>query len=776
MVVRPLSMSRLAAALVLAGGLVGVLRAGDAVPARLSAFPKGALKLIDEIDAGKKPAVPYQEFPENAARVEKILGAPCRVLVPTEGKTQFFAYRIGKGKKLAAGKTYVLAVEYPEDAPRALLIHNWGADTISGFATGSASGDAVLSAIVPNHPESLDYPLSGRFEEWTGFFSLHDRFKNVDRNTKDFPLTPDDGFWVVLSQLAKEKEPLTQGVAVRRIRLYEVANPDALALPLHLPPAELPRRRIFWREEMSDGIIGVGHKPEEKKPETRGVNDRIDWYDYKFRFMKFIGIDTYAADLLEFGHNQGWDSTKHGGNDWIYQAPEPDLYERYLQRMKPYGFAVLPYFEYAGSIGGDRSFGRKRRAERLDNANTKLPENQRGNYTQIHWTEKANVDLGDPETRDDIDRILDITVGDAHRNVGVEVAGVWLRPRPAANPVGFSDAARARFAEAVNDGRAVTRAELQKDKALRERYYQWWFGERRRFLEHVRDRVRADAENPRAFVLYTTDATEPGAGLGRLVADDPKRVEAVFKDDARYKNLRPMSFAEAVKDGVYRKTLTAWSSTWGAWEWNHASPPADPEHYNDAEGVMLTRTMNRLYSVSNAADLDAFRTQSGLAVVHHHSLNEHEHNIKGGPQNPAGYFLADVERAGPYCMAVEARAMAEGDPSLLGYLYGNSIQRGFPEYVRRFNQAFLSLPALPSTRLKDACPDKDIVVREIRTPEHGTWYAVVNNGFAPKKNVTVTFPARGRVTDAAVDRPVDAPNGRLALALYPFELRAFRVQ
>ena len=62
-----------------------------------------------------------------------------------------------------------------------------------------------------------------------------------------------------------------------------------------------------------------------------------------------------------------------------------------------------------------------------------------------------------------------------------------------------------------------------------------------------------------------------------------------------------------------------------------------------------------------------------------------------------GYFVADIERAGPFCMMAEALAMANGDPTMIGYLVGSNYGRGFPGYVRDFNANFLALPALPST-------------------------------------------------------------------------------
>ncbi|GIV20069.1 MAG: hypothetical protein KatS3mg023_1820 [Armatimonadota bacterium] len=174
--------------------------------------------------------------------------------------------------------------------------------------------------------------------------------------------------------------------------------------------------------------------------------------------------------------------------------------------------------------------------------------------------------------------------------------------------------------------------------------------------------------------------------------------------------------------------------------------------------------------------MDAFRIQSGLAMVRMYSLNEHR---DGGI---LGDFLSDVERAGPYCMAAEVRAVAFGDPFYLGYLAGNTHYRGFPEYVRRFNAAFLALPALPSRRLSDACPDPEVVVRVIPTPgnRYGTYVAVAHIGWRPKRGVRITLPFTGKVVDAVTGKeikPARAEGSRmvLTLSLDACELRALRV-
>jgi hypothetical protein len=141
-----------------------------------------------------------------------------------------------------------------------------------------------------------------------------------------------------------------------------------------------------------------------------------------------------------------------------------------------------------------------------------------------------------------------------------------------------------------------------------------------------------------------------------------------------------------------------------------------------------------------------------------------------------GYFIADVERGGPYCMMAEARAMAYGDPTCLGSLTGNSNKRGFPGYVRNFHAAFLALPALPSEIVANASSDPEVVVRAIKTEKNGTYYSVVNVGFGVRKDVVVTLPAGGKLQDAATGNDLASDGGKLTLSLYPAELRALHVQ
>jgi len=185
----------------------------------------------------------------------------------------------------------------------------------------------------------------------------------------------------------------------------------------------------------------------------------------------------------------------------------------------------------------------------------------------------------------------------------------------------------------------------------------------------------------------------------------------------------PVPLQEAIKDRWAYKAQTTPQSTWDKWEWQHAAPTQDPANYAETEGVLPTYTFNRLLTVSDPAALEAFTTPTGLAIIRHYSLNENMLRVEGAKDgkalDPLGYFVADMERTGPYIMLAEANAMANGNPTEIGYLASNNFNRLSPVYVRRFNAAFLSLPALPSKVIMSAASDPGIVVRRIDGGNHG---------------------------------------------------------
>ncbi len=744
----------------------------------LNGIPEGA-KLIQEIDCSQpNKDLLFIEYPAGISKVETILGRPARTLSNKVDGHKFFGYRVGEGLGLKPGAAYLLSVEYPEDQPRTIYICNWGCETALGFATGRSLGDVLKGKYVPNNPESLNYPLSGKWETWTQYFHLHDRFPEVKRprGAGARPLEPQDGFWVIFAQTPPFQDPLGAGTAVATIRLYELPDPEAVEVKINYPPDDLPRRRIFSREEMADGVV-----QDPKDPLLSGVRPFANWYEYKMRAMKFLGINTFTKDLLEFGHNQGWDSAEYGGNDWVYQSSTPELWEQILERAAKLNLEVLPYYEYRGSVGGNKemALAPRRIPRRLDGGQV---------FSHIEWLEQNTCDIVEPETIADFKKMLDLTINKYKDKA--KIVGAWVRMRPTAMPISFTEANIRRFSQEANDGNRVTRSHLQSDKALLDKYYAWWFNKRRDFLTAVRDHIRP-AIGEDAFVLYTNDTSEPGRPLPRSITgegkpdgwqwmqvvatDDFATWEKILADHDTYPWFKPYDINEIIEKNMHLRAAQTFTENWDAkLELNHATPPDDPLTYKDVDGVMLSYTYNRLYTVGRPETFEPYRNGTGLTLMRHYSLNENEMTDNSG--DLLGYFIIDVERAGPYCMMAEARAMAYGDPTHLGSLTGNSNLRGFPAYVRRFHQAFLALPALPSTMLSSASSDPEVVVREIKTDSHGTYYSVVNTSFNEKKDVVITLPAAGKVRDAAVNEDVAADNGKITLTLYPAQLRAFHVQ
>ena len=726
--------------------------------------PFGEMALVDEINCGTpEQGHRFVESPDGNSEIKTLLDRPCRVVKKTTDECAYISYRIGEMKLLMPGQPYVLAIEYPEDAPRSMVVMNSGCETSRGFHTGRTFGDALHPKYVNNLNESISTPLSGEYEQWTQLFWLHDRFPNREflRGDKPRPLTPEDGFTVTIAQFSARNIPASHGAAVARIRLFAFVDEPNLEQPLNLPPGELPQRRIFWREEMADGVIGSS------KNEKRGIENPLDWYRYKANLMHFLGVNTYTKDLLEFGACQHWDSTPYGGHKWVYyNAEHKDLWGNIVKLMSEEGFALFPYYEYSGSKGR-QGLGKQRRAKPLTRDDA---------YTHIKWIEKANADITDPDTYKDFQKMLDLTI--LQYTDQARFLGAWLRPRGQL-PIGFGAATRRRFSEETNRDQTVTRQQLIDDENLLDAYYEWWFLKRREFLAAMRDYLRDNGVD-NAGILFTDRPGEPGVGFPTwnpvVPVDKPSWWKPILeKHDFGDRPLQLITPEEVVEKEMYLEALTSWRLTWGDWEVHHGAPPADPRHYKDTEGVLLSHAFNRLYTVMSPKTFNAFRTPGGLAIVRHYTLNEnmmYDLNDK----SKLGYFVADIEKAGPFCMQAEALAVANGDPTMIGYLSGNSYSRGFPRYVRNFNAAFLALPALPSKRLPDASPDPDVVVREIRTEEHGSYYAVVNTAMTEINALPISLPIEGKVVDAATGRELETQDGNVRLSMYPCQLRALRIK
>jgi hypothetical protein len=750
--------------------------------------------VVDEIDTAA--AAPTHEFPGGGSNVADVLGREARLLpTPSDGPA-VAAWVIGKGRGLKPGDAYVLEVEYPDDVPRAIFVANRGADHVRGFATGTAFGDARQQFVQPS-VESLDYPQTGRWQTYRSIFFLHGRFQGIyaqrDPKPGGRPFKPEDGFHVLIFQTKHYNDPRSQGAAVGKIRLRHLPDPAELYADDDIEPLPegLPKRRIFYREEMADEPISA------KDAADRAVDDPVDWYLYKARLNRILGINTFAKDLLEFGHNQGWDG---GDPFWMNNAQPPltNLWESLVPRLAAEGSDLLPYYEYKGAIGWQQppnpiSLGWQKRAQKL------YHDKPNDRYTGVYWTNDHNADLTDPDTLADAKRLLDRTIV-AHKGKAT-FAGAWFRVRDNHLPMSFADSTVARFkadfptdAEAQSASRDVLIASFEGDRRLYDHYHDWWLKHRARFLEALRDHVANGLGDERVKVLFTPWTTEQipmlrdyrfegHATPAQITTDDPAWWDAFAKtvpDNLWFRwALVPTPFEEVVKGDFYRRSLEFREpvSPPDRMELYHSAPLADPATYRHSEHVMLTFPAGRLFTVARPDLLEDYRTNAGLTVVRHYTLNEDAHDHTKGPSDQPfdgqlGYVSVDVDRAGPYVRLMEARAVAAADPTQLGMLCASAFSTGEPGYVRRFNRAFLSLPALPSSVVGGAAGDAEVVVREIRTTGAGTYWLVVNTSFQPKRQVQVRLPARAAVRDLVDRRDLDS--GQLVVDLYPGEMRTYR--
>ncbi len=751
--------------------------------------PFGTVRVIDSVDCTGTDHG-FVEYPAGASRVETVLGKPCRVMPVQATDSSFISYRLGQGKGLRANGSYVVVVEYPDDVPRNYTVFNRATDSKRSFCTGSSIGDAWAPKYVDNHSESLAVPQSGEYQLWTAYGSLMDRTRDYRESTvvrtdaqgnpvkngkgevqKD-PVfnTPADGFDFVLAQYGRDHDPNTQGLAVRRVTLCEIPDEKAVWANLVFPPDPLPRRHIFWREEMSDGGPIQGDTPQ--------CANRTDWFDHKARQMKMLGIDTYMKDLLEFGHVQHWDPNFIAPN-WAWGDARTDgLWEKAVGIMAGYGLSILPYYEWCGNRGADvdgrPSFGNQKRAETL---------NGEKNYTHIWWTEGANIDITDPDALTETKRLLDGTV--LRFKDKADFVGALFRTRPTQWPVSFSDATRARFAEEVRNGQAVSRDDLKRDRALYADYLAWWHKRRAAFLDALQAYL-VEKGLPKAQVIFDSETSESGPGFagGGFVVDDRAAWERTFSD-LGMKTPKWAATADTVSSHAFLKARRDPAGTWGQWEWQHACPGDDPENFNGLDPrVWLAMPFNRLYSVSDPAAFQAYRNASGTqTIIRHYSLNENMIYRKAGDKDEAicGYAISDVEHAGRACMMNEVYAMANGDPANLGYFMGSTFSRGFPGPVREFNQNFLALPALPSRVVEGACDDAEVVLREIDCTKfgQGKYYALVHTGAREKKAVTVRFPEGTKSVTVLVGgatKALESDASATFRALKPWQLLAFQAK
>lgn len=786
----------------------------------------GKVKVIDVVDCARKDHR-FTEFPEGGSVVTNILGRECRLMpiMPEEGS--FFAWRLGEGKGLKANGSYVIVMEYPEDESRNYIIHNRATNSKRSFCTGRCSIDSWNPKYVYNNPESFDYPLSGKWERWICYTSLHDLTEDLNgerhvvwqspgvpkRNEKGDIIVervmhkPEDGFDFALAQYGRIHEPLANGIAVARIILCEIPDETAVYAQIKYPPQGLPRRHLFWREEMADGGPLDDSNPQ--------CADRMSWFRHKSRQMKMMGMNTYCKDLLEFGHVQHWDPD-YIRPGWAWHAATRWLWANVVPYMAKEGHYILPYYEWCGNIGWDGAkpppLGPQKRAKPLNRRDN--------NYTQIGWTEKANIDITDPEALQVTKELLDGTIL-RFKDELKSFAGAYFRTRPANWPIGFGEDTLARFQRErdgqVNDealfgnrskavtanskrpkfsdvmdaddltgvsvdstavdkasyGQRITKDVIRHNGKIRAQYIRWWNRKRAQFVQNLRDYL-VEKGIPEAQVIFESDVSEPGSGMegGGLLTDSPAFWKKLLaKPPFNCKDYKCVTLAESVEKHLYLKQRRRAAETWKDYEWQYACPGDDPETYNTKTNIFLAMPINRMFSVCDRDAFKAYVNHDGVnTVIRHYPLNEnmlYRYNPVSGDENCIlGYAIHDTERAGRASMQIEVAAMAHGDPVNIGYLIGSTFSRGFPGPVREFNLNYLALPAVKSTLVNKACENPDVVLREIdcRKLKAGRYFYIAHLGFRPVENVKVRFPAGvSQVTEIVSGRKHKVESNRMVV-------------
>lgn len=766
----------------------------------------GKVTVVDEIDCTLGDHR-FTEFPVGRSVVSNILGRACRVMPIMPEEASFMSWRIGEGKGLKPNGSYVIVMEYPEDESRNYIIHNRSTNSKRSFCTGKCSIDCWDPKYVYNNPESFDFPLSGKWEQWTCFTTLHDLTEDLNgerhvvwesegvpkRNEKGEIIVEtvmhkaEDGFDFAVAQYGRLHEPLANSIAVARIYFCEIPDEASLYAKIKYPEDGLPRRHIFWREEMADGGPLSPYHPQ--------CADRMNWFRHKSRQMKMFAMNTYCKDLMEFGHVQHWDPNfiRPG---WAWDDPCRWLWANVVPYMASEGHYILPYYEWCGNIGWDGAdpppLGPQKRAQPLNRRD--------GNYTQIGWSEKANIDITDPEALQVTKELLDGTILRFKDQLGSFV-GAYFRTRPASWPIGFGEDTLARFEREksgqVNDeallgarskavskknksdrptfgdvmdaddltgvavdsanlekadfGQHITKDVIRKNSKTYEQYIRWWKRKRAQFLQELQNYlVEKGVPEQQAQIIFESDVSEPGSGMvdGGILTDDPKFwKELLSKPPFEKKDARCVSIAESQAKHLYLRQRRRAAETYKDYEWQYACPGDDPETYNTKTNVFLAMPINRMFSVTDPDAFKAYVNRDGVnTVIRHYPLNEnmvYHYNPQTGEEGRLlGYAIHDTERAGRACMQVEVAAMANGDPVNLGYLVGSTFSRGFPAPVREFDLNFLALPAVKSSLVRNSCANPDVTLREIDCTKQGAgkYFYLTHLGFQVAKDVKVRFP------------------------------------
>ncbi len=152
-------------------------------------------------------------------------------------------------------------------------------------------------------PRILRLPLSGRYETWTLYFNLHERFPDLGSpRRRERKLTSDDGFAVVMPVLERE-DPTSHGAQTRAFALQVEKRYRSDSHRLH-PPVAPPA--LFGARD-GGGVSRATRR-------TARVTEPLAWYRTR-RTRCASRINTHQGPPGVRACHTG-DPTPYGGNDW----------------------------------------------------------------------------------------------------------------------------------------------------------------------------------------------------------------------------------------------------------------------------------------------------------------------------------------------------------------------------------------------------------------------------------------------------------------------------
>jgi hypothetical protein len=702
--------------------------------------PFGRLKLIDEIDASiptDNEPHPYLESGFEAVRWEKVPGTPVETKVveilgrkarTIEGAAGWFAYRIGRGR-LIPGQAYLLRIEYPEDKARYCPIQ---------VSTGlNNTGVGWKSGAGPDNPYD-NWPL-------TNTWRWHDMVVVAGEKTlgSSGPMgAPGEfGFWVYFMHKVNGNyfKSYEAGPAVGRVQLYAL---DAKEHAPHIrSPQGLPSRTLMFDWE---------NQPVQP-PADMVLYARLMGYNtispllLKWAFWNFgedmPGYDRQAVDSHGYYVQRSYNQQTGVGPDAVIPGV-PSIHRQYLDATKNSGVRYLPRVEYGGSY------------DLPPDAKALGPD---GKLMPPSRFQKWCGNLLHPAVWEDLKKLLDVQIKPFVAS-NPQLAGVLWRIRSDRMAASYGPADLELFSKETKTplppGDAASLGTWAFSGAGSEAYRNWWLEKRRSFHYRVRDLLtsyRSDLN----LLYYNWDGDDFSIGLQdshygpiyrKIINAGNPRHEIYDEDIKARRKFTGDDYVKMIRTGE-RLPRTPEVLSCDKLNLDNAM---EMDLYRDAGAMRPLAPVTYRFLADNPTWLNFFTTNDGLAVSHMSKYDE----LGRCSVDPHFECNQVTPGGGNFSMALEVLSYFHGDVRTLtwtGYTYG----RGFAAEHRRFSQAFLALPAIPSAIVDQG--NADLKVRTY-TSTNGTYVGVAFKGYEGKK-LTIKLPgirANAKITDLVTNTVIPA--------------------